>query len=290
MKKFLKNNKYNFKYKYPLKNITTIKNNGYAKYIVYVQNYLEFEKLIKFLKKKKIKYLIIGNGSKLIFINNYKGVIISFKYLNKIEIKDYVEVEAGVNISSLIQKLKNNNLGGIEALIGIPSSIGGALINNASAHNISLYDYLDKILVYNDKLMFLDKKEIKYGYRFSSLKNKFIILKAYFKFDILDKKIIDENILKYLNYRNEKQEISYPNIGSIFKNYENIKAHKLIKECHLENYKYKNVSFSRKHLNFLSINGKTNGKNIYKFIKIIQKKVKKLTNIDLETEIIFIKS
>lgn len=290
MKKFLKYNKYNFKYKYPLKNITTIKNNGYAKYIVYVQNYLEFEKLIKFLKKKKIKYLIIGNGSKLIFIKNYKGVIISFKYLNKIEIKDYVEVEAGVYISSLIQTLKNNNLGGIEALIGIPSSIGGALINNASAHNISLYDYLDKILVYNDKLMFLDKKEIKYGYRFSSLKNKFIILKAYFKFDILDKKIIDENILKYLNYRNEKQEISYPNIGSIFKNYENIKAHKLIKECHLENYKYKNVSFSRKHLNFLSINGKTNGKNIYKFIKIIQKKVKKLTNIDLETEIIFIKS
>ena len=158
MKKFLKNNKYNFKYKYPLKNITTIKNNGYAKYIVYVQNYLEFEKLIKFLKMKKIKYLIIGNGSKLIFIKNYKGVIISFKYLNKIEIKDYVEVEAGVYISSLIQKLKNNNLGGIEALIGIPSSIGGALINNASAHNISLYDYLDKILVYNDKLMFLDKK------------------------------------------------------------------------------------------------------------------------------------
>ena len=70
---------------------------------------------------------------------------------------------------------------------------------------------------------------------------------------------------------------------------DNIKAIDIIKECNLENFKYKNVSLNKKHLNFIDIKGKTKGKYIYIFIKKIQKKVKRILNIDIESEIIFIK-
>ena len=289
MNKFLNINNYEHYYKYPLSKITTIKNNGYTKYIVFINNIDELIKLINYLKEKKIKYLIIGNGSKLVFINNYKGVIISLKKLNKINVNEYIEVDSGVNILTLVNKIKKYNLGGIEELSGIPSSVGGALINNSEAHNVSLYDYLIKVLVYKDKLMYLSKEEINYSYRYSSLKDDYIVLKAYFKFKESNKELIDLNIKKYLNYRKEKQVINYPNIGSIFKNKENIKVIEIIKKCNLENFKYKNVSFSKKHLNFICIKDKTNGKYIYKFVRKIQKIVKRRLKINLESEIIFIK-
>ena len=287
MIKFLKTNKYIYYFKYPLKKITTIRNNGYTKYFVLVNNIEELINLINYLRLKNKKYLIIGNGSKLVFLKNYNGMIISLKKLNKIYIKENVEVECGASILDLINTIKKYNLGGIEELSGIPSTIGGALVNNSNAHNKSLYDYLVKVLVYKDKLMFLSKDDIDYGYRYSSLKNKYIVLRAYFNFDNIDVDIIDNNIKKYLKYRLKNQVISYPNIGSIFKNKNDIKAHEIIRKCNLENFKYKNVSFNKKHINFICIKGAVSGKYIYKFVKKIQKKVKKILNINLETEIIF---
>ena len=82
---------------------------------------------------------------------------------------------------TLVNKIKKFNLGGIEELSGIPSSVGGALVNNAEAHNVSLYDYLIKVLVYKDKLYYLNKEEINYSYRYSSLKNNFIVLFLYYR-------------------------------------------------------------------------------------------------------------
>ena len=64
----------------------------------------------------------------------------------------------------------------------------------------------------------------------------------------------------------------------------------MIKKCKLENYHFRNVSLSSKHLNFLNIKGEVKGKYIYKFVKNIQKKVYKLEKIKLDSEIIFIKT
>lgn len=291
MLKFLKENKYLYYKNYRLNKVTTIISNEKCKYFIIIKNYNELYRLIDFLNKKKVKYLIIGNGSKLVFINNYHGVIISLKELDKIRIDNNIcEVEAGTLVIALINKLKRNNLGGIEKLVGIPSSIGGGLINNISAHNVALSDYLIKLYVYkDDEIKELSKREIIFSYRYSSLRDNCIVLKAIFKFDRKDKNQINEEINVYKNYRKENQEIVYPNIGSIFKN--NIRAAALlIKEAKLENFKYKNVSFSKKHLNFINIKGKTKGKNIYRFTQKVIKKVKKRLNINLKTEINFIKS
>jgi UDP-N-acetylmuramate dehydrogenase len=253
-----------------------------------VKNYQELYALIDYLKKSKKKFLIIGNGSKLVFKRNYRGIIIDIKELNKIEINnDICEVEAGTLLVKLINKLKVNNLGGIEELVGIPASIGGGLHNNISAHNVCLSDYLLKVIVFkNGEIKVLKKEDIVFKYRYSSLQQEGIILKAIFRFYKKEIYDIDNNINKYLEYRKIHQETKYPNIGSIFKN-NKISAVQIIKDCHLENYKYKNVSFSKKHLNFLKIEGKVKGKYIFKFVKNVQRKVKRLKNIDIKTEIVF---
>lgn len=289
--KFLKENNYIFYKNYRMDKITTILSNEKCKYYIEVRNYQELYKLIDYLDKIKMKYLIIGNGSKIVFINNYRGVVISLKKLNKITIMhDLCEVEAGCLIINLINKLKSKNLGGIEELIGIPASIGGGLINNISAHGVQLSDYLIKVIVYkNNQIIELKKEDIIFNYRYSSLKNEYLVLKAIFKFKSMDKEYINENIKKYKEYRKNKQVTTLPNIGSIFKN--NIKpANQIINDLKLNTITYKNISLSKKHSNFIEIKKKTKGKYIYKFVKKLKKRVIKLANINLESEIIFIKS
>ena len=291
MIKFLKENNINFTKNFCLKNVTTIKGIERCKYYIEVDNYYQLYNLLDYIKLNNLKYLIIGNGSKVVFINNYKGIIISLKKLNKIYKNiDTYEVDAGVLLPNLINYIKKDNYGGIEELIGIPCSIGGGLVNNVSAHNVELSKFLIKVMVYEDnKIKEINKNDIIFSYRNSSLKNK-IILKAYFKFVNKDKEIIENKIKEYKEYRKNNQVISLPNIGSIFKNINDIKAYKIIKDCNLENIKFKNISLSKKHLNFLEIKGTCKGKNVYKFIKKIQKKVYFLKKIKLKTEIIFIKS
>lgn len=287
MRKYLIKNNYTFYYKYPLEKITTIRNKGFCKYYILINTFDEIINLIKYLNSKKKKYFIIGNGSKVVFKKNYYSIIISIKNLNRIFYKDYVEVEAGCLISSLIHSLKKKGMSGIEELIGIPATIGGSIKNNASCHNKSISDYLDSIIVIkNNKIVKLKKSEINFMYHKSSL-DKCIILKCYFKFDIDNKNNIKKKINNYLLYRKMNQVCTYPNIGSMFKN-NDIKAYELIKKCNLENFMYKNVGFSKKHLNFISIKGESNGKYIYKFINKVQKKVYKMSKIKLESEIIFI--
>lgn len=288
MKRFLKINNYNYYYKYSLKKETTIKCIEKCKYFVIVNNYQELYKLLDYLNNKKIKYLIIGNGSKLVFTKNYKGVVISLKKLNKVTIGKNVIVEAGCLIPNLINKLKKYNLGGIEELIGIPCSIGGGLVNNISAHKVCLSDYLIKVLVYqNGEIKELNRDEISFNYHSSSL-NKLVLLKAFFNFKKEELITIDNNIKKYRNYRLENQEIKYPSIGSIFKNKDQ-PAYQIITECQLENFKYKNIALSQKHLNFFKIKGKVEGKNVYKFVKKIEQKIYKIKKIRVESEINFIK-
>lgn len=288
MRSFLEKNNYIFYYKYPLEKITTIKNKGTCKYYILISTFEEIINLIKFLKKRRKKYFIIGNGSKIVFKNNYYPIIISLKNLNRINYKEYVEVEAGCMISTLIHSLKKKDLGGIEELIGIPATIGGAIKNNASCHNKAISEYIESlIIIKNEKILRIKKNDIKFMYHNSSLDNC-IILKCYFKFDNINKNEIKKRINNFLIYRKVHQVCSYPNVGSIFKNNEFLKAYEIIKKCNLEKYKYKNVQFSKKHLNFISIEGKTNGKYIYKFVKNVRKKVYKQMKINLESEIIFI--
>ena len=233
-------------------------------------------------------FFILGNGSNIIASDKiYNGIVVSFKKVtDEIEIckndnKYIVNCPAGVMAPVLANFLNKHMLTGGEAMSTIPGTIGGLVTMNASCYDFVISDYVSEVLIlYNNDLKWYNKNELNFEYRDSIIrKNKMIVLYVKFIFSKGIKEDIIEKTCKIKNSRLMNQPVKCHTAGSIFKNKysDNVRAWKLIDECKLKGFKYKNVMISEKHSNFLINNGDS-GDDIYILIMIVKE-------IDLESEI-----
>ena len=271
-----------------IKDYTTYKLSGKIKTVIYPENKEDLISLIKYLRKNKIKHMIIGNGSNLIFKGNYDGVIIKLNKFNKLIVNDaFVTVGAGYNLIKLAIKTANLGLSGLEFASGIPGTIGGAVYMNAGAYNSSMSDVVLEIEALDDNLnlITLTNKELNFSYRNSILKTKnYICLNAKLKL----KKQNKEEILNLIKARKQKRLISqpleFPSADSVFRNPEGLYAGKLIEDLGLKGTKIGDACISEKHANFIINNGNASGEDIEKLIILIKNKVKEKYNIELISE------
>jgi len=188
-----------------IKDYTTYKLSGKIKTVIYPENKEKLIDLIKYLKDNNIKYMVVGNGSNLIFKGDYNGVIIKLDKFDELIINDtLITVGAGYNLMKLAIKTANLGLSGLEFASGIPATIGGAIYMNAGAYNSQMSNVVLKIeaLDESQNLITLTNKDLKFGYRDSILKNKnYICLNAQLQL----KKQNKEDILNLIKIRKQKR-------------------------------------------------------------------------------------
>jgi len=258
-------------------------------YFIVVDNVIKLTNLIKYLEDEKQKYLIIGGGCNIILPEFYHGVVIKLLFNDLLIDKYQVEVGASYNLSKLAMDTVNLNLAGLEWAAQIPGTVGGAVIGNAGANaaNINgILEWVDKLEVLeNHKIKIMRKNDFEYGYRYTNLKTKnIIIIKVYLtlekgkKSDLLQ--IIKDNSEK----RMATQPLEYPSVGSIFRNPEGHSAGKLIEDAHLKGYKIGGAMVSEKHANFIINYDNATSEDIIKLIKHVHNEVLKKYNIDLKVE------
>jgi UDP-N-acetylmuramate dehydrogenase len=304
-----------------LKEYTTFKIGGPAKYFLKVS---DKEKLIMVIKKTiefKIPFIIIGGGSNILFPSNgYDGLVILYKKekttepLNKKKIdegKYLIHVDAGLLLSSLIFELKD--FSGLEWAIGIPGTLGGAINGNAGAINESISSVIedvDFLEINKNKVLekIYKKEDCLFGYRASIFKNNpnLLITGATLNVCKNDEKLINEKIIFNLKNRNTKQPRGF-SAGSIFKNYYGkideeillkyreldnrnfIPAGLLIELAGLKGKKFGGAKISEDHANFIINFNDATSEDVLNLIKIIKKEVKKLFFINLQEEIKILK-
>lgn len=272
-----------------MKNYTTYKVGGKALAIVVPDNVECLIKLLKFLDENKIKRKIIGNGSNLIFKEQYDGVIIKLSEFNNLEINDTViTVGAGYNLPRLCMKVAKLGLTGLEFASGIPGTIGGAIFMNAGAYKSDMGYVTSEIKVIDEnyKIKTLYNKDLQFHYRSSFLQKnpKFICIEA----KIVLKKGNSKAILDVIEDRKQRrlmsQPLEYPSAGSVFRNPTNDFAGRLIEEL---GYKGKNIGgayVSDKHANFIVNKDNATSNDVISLIEEIQNKVKEKYDIDLIVE------
>lgn len=273
-----------------LKDYNTYKIGGKTKYLIKPYDINSLIKLIDYLKKNKINYLIIGKGSNIILPDeDFNGVVIILENLNNIIINNNnVIVESGCTLNSFINKIIDNNLGGLENLYGIPGTIGGAILQNAGCNGNVISDYLESVTYLEDGNIYtINKNECEFNYRssiFKHNKNK-IILSCKFNLELKDKEEMKSIIKNNLIKRKNSQPLEYPNAGSVFKNpKENIYAGKLIEDERLKGKNISDAYVSEKHANFIVNKGNAKSKDIIDLINLIKKIIKEKYNIELELE------
>ena len=300
-----------------LKNYTTFRIGGPAKYFYIAKNKTELIEVIKTAKKLnpapiskslknkfftekqngggvKLPFFILGGGSNLLVSDKgFKGIVIKIRN-TKYEIRNTkIMAEAGVMLGELVNVSAKAGLSGLEWAVGIPGQVGGAIWGNAGAFGKSVADITKEVEVFDVKKLRIknyDLRDCRFGYRDSIFKNNknLIILSATLQMKRGDKKEIENKIKKNLEQRNKTQPLSFPSAGSVFKNPPGFFAGELVERCGLKGKKVGNVKISEIHSNFIVNLGRGTAKDVMRLIKIIKNKVKKKFGVGLEEEIQFL--
>lgn len=272
---------------------TSFKTGGKARFLIKANKIQEIKDAIKIAKEQDIPFLVIGNGTNILFRDElYSGIIIKME-LNTFKINNNkAVVDAGVKNALLAQELMKKELSGFEFAAGIPGTIGGAIRMNAGAYGGEIKDIIEKV-TYLDYSTLEEKtitnKECNFQYRHSVFcDNKNIILSATFNFIKAEKINIQEKMDLYAKSRKEKQPLEYPSAGSTFKRGEDFITAKIIDECGLKGYTIGGAQVSEKHAGFIINKNKATSKDIIELINYVKKivKEKKEKDIELEIEII----
>lgn len=277
-----------------LKKYNTYKIDAKAKYLVFPKDSVELISLISYLKSNKCKFLVLGNGSNVIFnFEYYDGVIIRLDRFNSISINDNViEVGAGYSLIKLANEVALLGLSGLEFASGIPGCVGASVAMNAGAYNHSLAEVVESVMVLtpDNEIITMNNEELEFNYRESFLKHNkdYIILSCKIILSHGNKEEILELISNRRIRRMESQPLNYPSAGSVFRNPEGNYAGKLIEDCGFKGYKLGGAMVSLKHANFIINYDGATGRDIVLLINKIKNSVKEKYGIDLILEQIII--
>ena len=294
IKDFFNKGNYNYEENISLKKYNTYRIDILAKYMVFPKNAKELIELINFARTNNIKYMILGNGSNVIFNTTYyDGIIIKLDNFNNMTIKgNKVYAEAGCSLIKLAISTINAELSGLEFACGIPGTVGASISMNAGAYNLDISNSLESISVLTpqNEIITLNKKKLEFSYRDSFLKRNpdYVVLSANF---LLKKGNREEMLLQMeerKKRRKDTQPLEYPSAGSVFRNPPSMYAGELIEKCNLKGYCIGDATVSTKHANFIVNKGNATGKDIVSLINKIKEEVKNKYKIELILEQIIV--
>ncbi len=275
----------------PMKNHTSFKIGGPADLFITPTNSTQLVRAIQICNAHHIPYYIMGNGSNLLVDDEgCRGVIIQlYKNLCDIEIEEtMITAYSGALLSKIASVALEHGLTGFEFAQGIPGTLGGAITMNAGAYGGEIKDVIISAEVIDPKgnRLILTKDELTLGYRTSSVqKNKYIVLKASFRFTKGTKETIAETMKDLAGRRRDKQPLDKPSAGSTFKRPDGYFAGKLIMDSGLRGYQIGGAMVSEKHCGFVVSDGTATFKDVKELISYIQLTVKKKFNVDLHPEV-----
>lgn len=277
-----------------LKEYTTYKVGGIAKCIIYPKNIECLVKLINKLKVSNTTYMVLGNGSNVLFSDDvYDGVIIKLNEFNKIEFNGTkIEVGAGASLMKVAYQSVRKSLTGLEFATGIPGSIGGAIYMNAGAYKSDMGYVVSKVKVLTPKMTVITmvNSELDFHYRTSFLKKHkdYICLEATIQLQKGNKELIEQVVNDRKKRRLETQPLEYPSAGSVFRNPSGLFAGKLIEDLGYKGLIKGGAKISDKHANFIVNFNHAKANDIKELIEFIKQTVKENYDIDLITEQEFI--
>ncbi|MBU2576053.1 UDP-N-acetylmuramate dehydrogenase, partial [Patescibacteria group bacterium] len=190
-----------------LSDFTTIKLGGEAKEFVECKSIDEIKEALLYAKEKNLDTWVLAGGSNTIFSDEgFDGLVIKID-LQGVEYDDkggyvFVSASAGENWDDLVEECVKKGLAGIEALSGIPGSVGATPIQNVGAYGQEVGDVVEKVKV-------LDKQTLKEK-EFSAQECKFGYRTSRFKEEDKEKYIIIEVVYRLI--KNKNPQLGYPEL------------------------------------------------------------------------------
>ena len=249
--------------------------------------------LRRFMRQKpyNLPVFVIGGGSNLLVRDGgIPGVVIRLDnkfYKSWRRDGDKLICGAGMKNAELKKIMIENGIGGLEFLVSIPGTLGGAVKTNAGCFGKELKDVLAGATVVNGEGEELEvsAEDFNLGYRCSYFPEEWIVTSLVFRVQDQAAEDTQKIIEEQKAYRLKSQPHNVKTAGSTFKNPEGLKAWELIKKSGCDKLKVHDAEVSAVHCNFLVNTGHASAKDIEDLGNKIIENVKKATSIVLEWEI-----
>lgn len=200
----------------------------------------------------------------------------------------YLRVLAGTLLSKAAQFAATQDLAGMEALRGIPGTLGGAVTMNAGAYGTEMKDVLHSVdvLTPEGELQTLTPAELELGYRHSAIPERgYIVVAVTLALRKGDPAEIQARMADFQNRRKEKQPLDKASAGSTFKRPEGYFAGKLIEDTGLRGFRHGGAQVSEKHCGFVINDGTARAADIYWLIGEVRKRVLLEQHVELTPEV-----
>jgi len=248
--------------------------------------------LLKLLDQQGVPHKFLGGGSNLLVVDGELPFVVLQLVKGEPEISldgNVATVDAAADLGRTVTFCAKNNLGGMEGLIGVPGTVGGALRMNAGAYGIQIGSYVREVKVYRAaerKIEILRGEQISFEYRHTSFAPDDMMLAV--KLELPSKPYPE--ILQGIRICNEKRRSSQPlgqkSAGCIFKNPPGGSAGRMIDELGLKGFSHGDARVSERHANFFVNAGQASAADMLALIADVRERVQRAYGITLENEVV----
>jgi len=265
---------------------------GPAKFFYCANNNAQVQKAAQIARKLDIATFILGSGTNILVSDaGFDGLVIKME--NSIITIDgsTVNAESGAKLQKVIRETISHHLSGMEFLLGIPGTIGGAVAGNVGTPTTWIDKVISEIEIIDtsNHVKIIPKSQCDFSYRFSRFKysENEIILGAKFQLEGLGQKEIQANVQSFLD-KEAHQPVNNQCAGSIFKNPRGEKAWQLIDKVGLRGKKIGGAQVSNEHANFIVNLGTARSEDVVILISYIKEHVRDRLGTQLQEEIKYI--
>jgi UDP-N-acetylmuramate dehydrogenase len=279
----------------PISAHTSLKIGGAVEIMVFPEDSVSLKNVLIVANREKIPVFVFGAGTNLLVgDSSVEGIAVSLKNFKKIEFINggmggFVSlfVEAGVPLNGLINFAKKNGYSGIEALAGIPGTVGGAIYMNAGSFGTEIKDVVVSVALMkmDGRIVMLEKEELKFSYRSSNIPDDAVILSANLAFKKDSPENVSARMNGFLKKRKRSQPIGQPSAGCVFKNPPADFAGRLIEAAGCKGKRIGDVEVSTVHANYFVNRGKATCRDFIELMEVVRERVKEYSGITLEPEI-----
>ncbi len=265
---------------------------GGAADLIRVRDYRRLPELMEYLRARGVPWRLLGGGTNLLVVD--EGLAdVAIQLLREPEGLKFdgnrVEVSTASNLGTTVMECAKRNLGGMEGLIGVPGTVGGALHMNAGAYGTQIGDVVRAVTVYrgaSGKVEVLRTEQVRFEYRGSSFAPDDILLSVSLELPARPYAEILERVKLCNQKRRASQPINEKSAGCIFKNPPGHSTGKMIDELGLKGTRVGGAVISERHANFIVNRHASTAADIFTLMDLIRERVLKGFGVELEEEVI----
>jgi len=296
-----------------LKPYTTLKAGGFAEHFTVARTLPELADAAIWAQSNRKHAILIGSGSNVLPSDGGVPGVTIVNQASRIDVRANGEViaETGCSFQELFLKTAQAGLHGLEFAVGIPGTLGGALVSNAGAYRSCVSEFLTRLeIVLNGKRQWVEPSWMHFSYRDSLLRRdnppQAVVLRVEMQLPKGDPKQIYDEAREYQRQRISKQPPS-PSAGSFFKNVNDrvlaeslvtlplalkkagiVPAGYLIEAAGLKGKRMGGAMLGVRHANFILNVGNATATEIYQLAQVAKAEVHASFGVMLEEEVLYL--